>query len=300
MTDNTDDEIRKSFEDFMLMGKRKKKNENKSNYGNVTPNKIVWSKIEESDEHARSSPDRRYSSPAKVDKRYWQLFKKFCTAVTNDWINIDDQLGEVLHSISNIRARLPLESRLVDELLRRENLFRCSAPRNMANFKGVNASTVTGYLTLDDINLTFSHDLLQHEKMISAVRKLMSALSEAQEYLGRQLDEALNFHIDYSTDLSEDESLRSEKNAMILIDDMNDVYTMLSRELYRKQNLVTLVFDTVSYVLQSGSKHIIVEDSHGMNHVDLFERVVREWPRGSEESFIEIEHFDYIMRKCDP
>ena len=48
MIDSTDDEMRKSFEDFMVIGESKKKKDNRSNNGNVTPNKIVWSKIQES------------------------------------------------------------------------------------------------------------------------------------------------------------------------------------------------------------------------------------------------------------
>ena len=84
------------------------------------------------------------------------------------------------------------------------------------------------------------HDLEQHEKMLAGLRRLLSALSEVQEALGRKLDELMGLH----WGCCEDVDLRSEHSSsssipmQTLVDEASLVYHQLAMELYRKQGLV--------------------------------------------------------------
>lgn len=257
MSDEKDDEMQISFQEFMLGSKNVTPSPNRSKSADAN------SSLDEID---TSTPNSRCA-----DKRTWKIFKRFCTAVQNHWMDVDDQLEEVVYAISNIRSRLPMERNALDRL----EAEPLSPPE---------------FLTPSDIKNALSHDILQHEKMLTALRKLLSSMAEAQEFLGRILDDAIASGSPHS--------LAPETNAAAgLVDDMIHVFGILSRELYRKQilagSLLESVCDERLFRIRSGS--LVGEDQR----VNSVSSCVREWPRGSEKSFVDLECFDRIMGACN-
>jgi hypothetical protein len=133
-------------------------------------------------------------------------------------------------------------------------------------------------LQIQDIQLAFINDITQHEKMVLAVRKLMSELADCHNALGRCLDTIWKFHCSTMVVVVQQEMImmeqaqQPEQQHMLAVENVNsgddeegvvkweeegdddddggdsritnivqlvtDVYHMLSTEIYRKQALV--------------------------------------------------------------
>ena len=95
-----------------------------------------------------------------------------------------------------------------------------------------------------------SHDMIQHEKMLAALRGLCFAnLSECHEMILRYLDEITKYHLDCLGDFRNVE-LAAEFEPSFLktsgsVGIMRDAIAMLSNEFYRKQFMVHIFLDSV-------------------------------------------------------
>jgi hypothetical protein len=146
----------------------------------------------------------------------------------------------------------------------------------------------------DDLELALSHDLLQHERMLSGARKLIHSLGEAQDALGRRLDELLWHHMDTYRLL--DDSITPEgslafEGAAVKVDECQQLYSQTSRELYRKQHLAVQVLDSVQDTLLFREKGVF--SSGGGDGDDVSRtprgvalRVADQWPRTHRESHL--------------
>jgi len=108
-------------------------------------------------------------------------------------------------------------------------------------------------LTVEDLELTLTYELLQHEKMTSLCRRLMSQLAQEQDAMGRRLDElmmvamaasAADFSVDVDKALvDDDEDYRL--SVVSKEEECRQLYMATSRELYRKQILAQRLFDSI-------------------------------------------------------
>lgn len=170
------------------------------------------------------TPSKTVSTPAssskKGTKRFGPIVRAFRGRV-EEWVQADKQLNNVLNSILNLRNRIWWEKKKLDESNRTQNAWQGSG------FRPCNHS----FLLKEDLESALSHDLLQHEKMLSGLRTLISSMAQAQDGMGRRLDEF--FQMEALTD-----------DAQNILDAMLQVFHFLGEELYRKQGLVSRVMDS--------------------------------------------------------
>lgn len=294
----TEEEMLLSFEAFMLggsvsigdgdssqinasnSGNKKKKGRRGRNQEHSCSSLTPTSKTKE-----ESVRRQNIVSILKIEKQSWNHFRTFCKIVQNHWIHLDDQVVNVISSIENIQSRLPTEMKLISKLM--------SSKRDTASTHRSRESA--GFLNLEDIQLALSHDLLQQEKMVAALRKLVSDLSESLQMIGRQLNDALHHHHEASRFLfsfndllktfNQEEMYPSVMGSMRLIDDMNDIFLMLSRESYRKQCLSIILLDRINdSALDKSNKHLSPKAvSSSM------------WSRRSQRSCMDITRFEKIL-----
>jgi hypothetical protein len=141
--------------------------------------------------------------------------KSFQRVLVNDVLETDDRLEQFILSILNLRERIWKTSLLSATKLGSES----NRIRRMRYGYRFGSSNV---LTSEDLELTIDHDLIQHEKMMSTCRKLLSSLGQSVESLGRRLH-----------DLGFDE-------------ECHVFYIEVSKELYRKQQLAAQLFDSAN------------------------------------------------------
>lgn len=252
---------------------------------------------------AFESPSQRKQDEKMVDKvqrKCWRIFRGFCSTIQNEWIAIDDQLLEVVSSIENIRSRIPLEMKLLSRL-------KDDISNNCLNGKPQSRGTMS--MTQCDVNLSLCHDLLQHERMMYTLRSLLSDLASSLQALGRRLDEAYHHHLaacdllkilcdedcDDKNESKQPHTLLRLHEAMQLMDHMNEMFSMLSRELYRKQCLSLYALDSVdNKILVSGAAERDNGKDSGYRAAII---CTKEWPRGSKASSIHIQRFQSMLRK---
>jgi hypothetical protein len=308
--DDEEEAMRASFAAFMLHGKQ-----------NVNSSSQVPSSSPPP--QSPQSPQSHASTTAfaKVIRKYKPITNAFHGTLVRDWLEVDDNLGQVMHSISNLRERCWLTSRLVVKQEQSRNRSSRSMLRNNRSDRNVISDPTVisdpniiskpswkghGFrvdpqktaLAGDDLELALSHDLLQHERMMAGARKLIHSLGEAQEALGRRLDELLLHHMETYRYL--DESITPEvflafEGIAIKVDQCQQLYSLSSKELYRKQSLAALVFDSVQDDLLFREKVVFRYNSGGgggdgddaaRSPRALAQRVADQWPRTHRESHL--------------
>ena len=226
----------------------------------------------------------------KVRKKYWQILSAFRKTLQEDWLDVDDHLGDVIHSIVDLRSRILMSSKCLHTYCdkTRSSAASSSLGRGYRN-QPQDSNLVTGYLVEDDVELALSHGLMQHEKMMTGARRLISSLHQAQEALGRRLDELMTFRLDaneilrtpssYSQMDQNDDAVEDGDLALFgmqLVEWARQVFTELAEELYWKQCLVQTMLDSVNDDLLY---HDGIMDGES-TPLKVAQRVRREWPRG--------------------
>jgi len=92
------------------------------------------------------------------------------------------------------------------------------------------------YLVKTDVQSAHHYDLLQHEKLLAMLRRFGKKLYKAHCALGRHLDEMLRHHLSVA---AADDDVCTQN-----VDQVNQVYHELSRELYHCQKLLEIVLDS--------------------------------------------------------
>jgi len=294
-TEPSEEEMLRSFEAFMLSSS-KKQNDNTGSHNTTPQKKGHRNKHTHTIDNEPKTPpsqlehEKFFAQTAKLEKIGWHNFHHFCMSVQNKWIYIDSQTMDVLSSIENLQNRIPIQIRHLSE-------FDDISGRRKFSVKKT-------FLTKDDIHLALSHDLLQHEKMISMLRKLMSDLSEALRMIGRQLDEALQHHLRTLHFLAQNHTCVSSSSkdkihwdasssSSSLMDDMNELFLMLSRELFRKQNLFLLVLD--SYHDGKLKVDTDMNVSPTLRDSVTISTICNEWSKEFPFSCIDVQRIDEIM-----
>jgi len=326
--------MRQSFEAFMLSGKQQPTNEsektddasslatsqtNKSKRKkkkkkpiNITPlpqppstPSIINSGSSISTPSTTSSSTTKQKSKEK--KRYYQLIHSFNDKVTHTWIHIDDQILAVLQNIVSIRSRLPLEWKVLhsshlktddninpqdDDYDRDEDEWKQHGLQSK-----LKETPYSFHLHMSDVQLALSHDMTQHEKMLSAIRTFMTNLSECHEALSRVVDTLWKFHLDCVQDRIEEDGEDDEYNGgemQNMVDNVTKVYQMLSSELYRKQLLIPLILESTQDEILGIEKGKIIEGSRkGMQSA---RNCCKSWDRSSKESSIDESKLSYVLK----
>mmetsp|Transcript_8785 Transcript_8785/g.13038 ORF Transcript_8785/g.13038 Transcript_8785/m.13038 type:complete len:345 (+) Transcript_8785:120-1154(+) len=279
------EKMRLAFEQFMLSGGKNSKNNNNSQEKNsneeVTTPQSTSSKSKKKKKKKRQSTgatsNKVVSTPAatikqpspqqqqptttpnpKIKKRYYQLLRSFNDKVKHTWIDIDEQLLSVLQNIVSIRGRVPHEWKVLSQATRYyQAMVVKDSPEQEEEFDNdgnhgddwksyghqeTSSQSFSHHLRIDDIQLALSHDLEQHEKMLTGLRSLMSNMAECHDALGRIVDNLWQFHFEVENNEgmnNKDESLEH------IVTCVTSLYQMLSVELYRKQNMIPMVIDSM-------------------------------------------------------
>ena len=262
--------MQQAFADFMNGGQSKLKVATPS-----TPRVVL-------DAKARMELEtvREVQAVKKLERKYWQILNAFQGSLERDWLAVDDNLGGVVSSIANLRGRIVMESRKIYE--------NRDGSSNHGSWKRYGYRSCGMDLTIDDIQLALSHDLLQHENMMVGARKLLASMADAQEALGRRLEELILHHMDTVEFIQSlvhfDPQSSSIVVVMGMVDSLQDIYTSLAAELYRKQSsLQTLLDVTNDDLLITGEERVTRQDQDPRA---LAEKCAMSWSRRSTSSCV--------------
>lgn len=259
------------------------------------------------------------------EKRYWQFFQTFTGRVKDEWMDLDKKALQVLQAISGIRNRLPMHVRMLDGYKERQLVDIPQWKRH--GFTKVIASKEE--MREEDVQSALMHDLLQHEKMLEGLRMLFANLSESHDSILRYVDDVMKHHLECLEELdgllyqqeeeapydnvSKDVEISSSfERASSLPDVMNDVMSMLSMELYRKQCLLYKVLGSVEDDLIKGKNDDVVaklgdstfiksnngnkeDDWDDLNPEAISNIVVKRWSLGSQFSCLDSVIFENIL-----
>ena len=245
-----------------------------------------------------------------TQRQYWRLYKNFFSIVEAEWLDLDDQLLAVVGSIDNIRSRLPMESRIL-RTIRDEDQWEAKKPWE-GYAQGYSSRREHNFaMRVEDVQLAQGHDLVQHEKMLAGLRRLLSALSEVQDALGRKLDELLGHHWECSDDAGIESAMDPQGLATVslqtLVDEASLVYNQLAMELYRKQGMVQELLDSVDDDMIAGEEK--AAHAHGPVGDDILgggrsskktaSACAKAWPRDSDQSCVENSLLQRCLKRCE-
>lgn len=226
----------------------------------------------------------------QAEKRYYQIYKAFCSFVKGEWMAVDDQLANILESIANIRSRLPIEANVLE--------LAEQSSHNRKNWKCNGFSQRISRLPSDDIRLALSYDFIQHEKMMASARTMLSTFSDCQGALGRKLDEMMKHHLEFGSFF-----MRQNSSSVSCHEKMNEMYLILSMELHRKQCLIHVVVDSnideaisMNYNGTGGEYGSLMAPEMPMKAI---KRCCVEWPRGSKHSFVDTVRLSRMIESCE-
>lgn len=181
-----------------------------------------------------STPQRNSSSSRKSKKK--SIAASFYKILVQQWLDSDRFAENVLRSIVNLQDRISQEMILVNRIKYEK---RPLPPWKSYGFR--NNGSNEGLLTLDDINMTLDRDLLQHEAMLSQLRRMVSTMAQAQEAMGRRLSE---WYADVNDDDDDDDAEKAQS-----------MYVECAKELYRKQTMVNSVCDNLAMDIENPLLH---------------------------------------------
>lgn len=259
------------------------------------------------------------------EKRYWQFFQTFTGRVRDEWMDLDKQALQVLQAISGIRNRLPMHARMLDGYKERQLVYIPHWKRHGFAKDIVSKEEIRK----EDVQSALMYDLLQHEKMLEGLRMLFANLSESHDSILRYVDDVMKHHLECLEDLdgllyqqeeeaSYDDVLKdveipsSFERASSLPDVINDVMSMLSMELYRKQCLLHKVLGSVEDDLIKGKDDdaaaklggsTLTKSNNGneeddwddLNPEAISNYVVKRWLLGTQFSCLDSAIFENVL-----
>jgi len=333
MTDS-DDAMRIAFQQYMLQN-TSQKTTTKSQQ-DIESQKEKQQQQQKEETQKLKEQKQQTQEIKKAEQKYWRIFTKFCNITQDQWLDIDDQSYAVVQSIKSLRYRLPIENQILQRYIHNNNtdkkdeinmkgvsmsikdtLWSCYGNTNtlqVSNWKHHYASpdlvsSTSLLLQKQDIDLALSHDLTQHEKMMEGLRSLFSNLSEIHEALSRILDEMMKHHLHVEEDYSEwyKESILSNKSfqkASSLVELMNELFHMMSMELYRKQCMVYLIIESADDKLLSKDDGIEKGDEGISSQLNLDDelgpkkmvnRCFCQWPFSSSQSCMDESFLKFVL-----
>ena len=254
------------------------------------------------------SPPAVAAAWKKAERKYWQILKAFQGTLQRSWLDTDHHLGDIVSSIANLRVRIGVAA-------------AAQLEEGIPEWHGCGyRSHRNGALQRNDMEMTLSHNLRQHEKMLGGLRTVVSSLANAQEILGRRLEEMVLFHQETTTLQEEEDQVTSRNNNnkaddnvphtwddwAVIVNRMERVYTMLAVELYRKQRMVQRVLDSSRDDLLSdpnddnnnnggGSKEEAVSGNDDTNGLQIAEECVAKWSRDCKASAVQTDILQQLL-----
>lgn len=223
----------------------------------------------------------------RAEKEFIHIFNRFVSRTKNEWMELDDQAYEVVKAISSIRSRLPMETKIMNSLEK-------GLQKNPWSDYGVaNIFEQHRCLNTNDVQLALSHDLIQHEKMMEALRRLLANLSDCHEALMRILDEIMKHSLECEESFGTVEVPVSFQKASSLSNLMADAISMMSLELYRKQNIAQIILDS--------SEDDILKEKHNdpdqSNDQEMNQKMnwTKQWDRAGKYSCIDKKVLTEVM-----
>lgn len=279
-------EVSKDFMEYM-MGGRKQGTQNKGrgadNDGDDA-NAMGGKGEDGSTPSSNGSWNEVFSSGNKIGNyNKASSMRSFYNVLVRDVLETDDKLELVLHSIANLRERIWQTSRLISKSIpkiRMKNSVMFNQDNNN-KIGGMTKQQVVGLgyrsrkscqkndsdcagLNWNDLQLALDHDLIQHEKMMVNVRKLLSSMGQGVESLGRRLSEMIQY--DYDDDVL----------------GCHNLYIDTSKELYRKQVLAYQILnscnDTILYSDKLDDENNIVDEITSSSRY-VAQRCYERWSR---------------------
>jgi hypothetical protein len=202
-----------------------------------------------------TSPSK--SSPSK--KRFGSVLKAFQGRL-QEWMDANVHLGDVMGSIANLRDRIYWESQQQQQK---------RGPKNPEWQSHAFRQSRNTCLLVEDVEMALTADLLQHERMLSAARNLISSLSQTLDALGRRLDEWIMMELTLEPSFI---SVQGE-----VMDQCQQIYTLLAQELYRKQLLVHKVLDSCNDSILAGGDDDVEGMYEGENPRSVARKCVVAW-----------------------
>jgi hypothetical protein len=221
---------------------------------------------------ATPSPIKSSTPKEKKQSSTRSVFRAFQGRL-EEWKDLDGQLEQVVGSIANLRDRIVWEFCVEKQQNDKEE-------KEWAGY-GFRSSSCC-CLSKEDVELALTHDLLQHERMLSGARGLISSLARVQDALGRRLDEWMMMEL-------EDPQGGGER-----LNECQQVYSLLAQELYRKQELVQQLLDSCHDGMLVGNEELVFRK--GGSPQTIARRCVEQWSyREKEQSLL----VDSVLRGVD-
>lgn len=242
---DSDDAMQLAFQQYMMGGA--------SAVEEKSETEIARDQEVEKEEQRKLKIQQLEQQMKKSERKYHQLFDKFHRILRDEWFDLDDQAYQVVESIVGIRTRLPMHARLLKQSTQDEedggSNFDIEGYNGMDGKKWKNngynnrfynrGERKNIHLLREDIQSALSHDMIQHEKMLAALRGLLANISECHEMILRICDEMTRYHFDCLKEFNDAmegigidmEFEPSFLSASRLAGVMRDVIGMLSNEL---------------------------------------------------------------------
>jgi hypothetical protein len=281
------DAVQRAFQEYMLRGK------NHVSVGKADELGTIVQKMKDTEEH-RTRNEK--VALGKVVRQYKSIGNAFNQVLVNNWLSADDHASAVIHSIANLRDRVYLISRDLRTLKQaQEERQRYGVAEPPWKGNGYRRKTGTR-LTRTDLELALSHDLTQHERMLAGLRSALVELQQAQDGMGRRLDELLALY--NSSNLRYWSRVDTEEVEKIcaLVERCEIVYKATSNEVFRKQCLAEdVVSSTTDSILFR--EPAILDVSSKRTPQSVAQHCANQWSRGSTQSFLS-QHVGLIEEIC--
>eukprot|EP00522_Entomoneis_paludosa_P016201 CAMPEP_0172440304 /NCGR_PEP_ID=MMETSP1065-20121228/969_1 /TAXON_ID=265537 /ORGANISM="Amphiprora paludosa, Strain CCMP125" /LENGTH=307 /DNA_ID=CAMNT_0013189091 /DNA_START=312 /DNA_END=1235 /DNA_ORIENTATION=- len=246
-TNQDHEEMQREFEQFMLSGKASIPNK-KNHQNRPSPSSSPF----------QTTPPPRPSSSHKKKPAFPKLAQHvqiaidaFQNVLVTEWTSSDDQMYLVMESIANLRERIWIASREASFLAETSSSV-LSPSWKECGFRGPRS---TSFLLPQDVELSLSHSLLGHERMLEALRQGMAQLAQAQEAMGRRLDDVFahfdsfqsHCHVFQAESRDEEDKLKCQRLEQAIgsqVDECLELFRAAASELFRKQNLSQTVLES--------------------------------------------------------
>lgn len=206
----------------------------------------------------KESDDNHQNSNVRK-KCYRSILRAFQGRV-EEWNDANKQLKGVLGSIANLRDRVYWESRRLKAFSvgmegkdmglnkrhvkqkHRQPPWRSSGYRNTLFMHRGSCAL----LKEEDIQLALNHDLLQHERMLSALRSTMASMAKTVDDIGRRLDEWMIHNLNNESDwmIEDKKTVAARLQETEALELAQEVFSLLASDLYSKQMMAMKVFDS--------------------------------------------------------
>lgn len=270
--------MQRAFQDFMLGGTKKE------------------SRNTEKNQNEQLAPGTPSTPSARNIKQLYTIIKAFRGTLVRDWLQLDDDLYRVLDSIANLRERTLEINRRIDDLQQADKRYNrdiSSTEWKTYGYRMSHASSTADDLQKEDLEFTLSYNLVQHERMLASARHLLLKLGQAQDALGRRIDELWTQSLTLVTESAYQANSsfweETPRIVMVQVEECQELFTATASELYRKQVLAEQVLDSVYddlLVASEGSSNLVEEFRERPDSVRCARQCLNQWRRIHKDSHL--------------